>query len=144
MFELCFIKIVIEFVCQTKEMESNENYNVKILVGNLLSQHPNASIRFIKNQLKGVSISESTIYRIKNKLKNNINLKRKTGSGRKRQELSPTSKRTLRRITDGKVALSWRSLAKKFGRSDKTIKKDVTDLRIIKKKFRPQKVMKIK
>lgn len=87
-------------------MESNENYNVKILVGNLLSQHPNASIHFIKNQLKGVSISKSTIYRIKNKLKNNINLKRKTGSGRKRQELNPNSKRTLRRIKDGKVALS--------------------------------------
>ena len=126
-------------------MQSNENYDVKILVGNLLRQYANASIHFIKNQLKGVSISERTIYRIKNKLKNNINLKRKIGSRRKRQELSLNSKRMLRRMTDGKVALSWRSLARKFSRSNKTIKKDVADLRTIKKrKFRPQKVMKIK
>ena len=115
-------------------MESNENDDVKMLVGNLLNQHPNASVNFIKNKLKGVLISERTIYRIKHKLKNNISLKRKVGSGRKRQELSPKSKRNLRMMTDGKVALSWRSLARKFCRSDKTIKKDVTDLGIIKKK----------
>ena len=115
-------------------MASNQTDDVKFLIGNLFEKHPDASVHFILNQLKGVKVSKDTVYRVKNRLKNKISLIRKVGSGRKRRKLSPRSKRKLRMMCDRKVALSWRSLARKFNRSDKTIKKDVIDLGIMKKR----------
>ena len=78
--------------------------------------------QFVRS-MSGVTLSRSGLYKLLSRIEKGDKLKRKPGSGRKCPKFSSNSEKRLCEVADGSVGISFRSLGKKFGISDKTVKK---------------------
>jgi hypothetical protein len=122
-------------------MDKLNRDELKSDIGKFYLENIHRGRKFTVNKYKNKLISESTIYRLLRTIDNNQPITRKHGSGRKRKKLHPKTIDALKRVTIGKVARSFRWMAKKFKRAPNTIKKDLNDLGImIKKRIKKPKV----
>ena len=88
---------------------------------------------FVVKELMAKGFSRSYIYKTLKRVDNDSPMKKQPKSGRPKITLSPKSRKSMRRSTVGKVALSYRSLGEKYGKDPKTVKRVLLDMGIKKK-----------
>ena len=115
-------------------MEGSKELAVRKFIGKIYAEHKDASINSIFKMCKSKKIPRSTFYSVIKRIKDDNGLERKKGTGKKRKILSPKSKRRLNYMTAGKVARSYMELGRRFNRAKETIKKDLIDMRIVRKR----------
>jgi transposase len=95
---------------------------------------------FILNHFVSEGYSRSGIYKILALLDKGESIERKPGVGRHTVLTDTKVQQKLRRITEGKVAKSYRSLARSFGTTGQTVKKYLRNMGIVmrKRKSKPE------
>ena len=93
------------------------------MIVQICSNNSGATKSFIVKLCVLAGIKRSTAYAILARIDHGQPLHRKSGSGPKAVNLTPEVKRSLKRRTAGKVAISFRQLGREYGLSDHTVKK---------------------
>lgn len=90
--------------------------------------HPGIGKAKIVKHFVSIGFKRRWVYKTLDSLERGCGSKRKSGSGRPKVKLDNNEKRSLKRALDSKVGLSFNSLAKRYGVSDKTMKRIVVDM----------------
>ena len=108
-------------------MSNNKENETRKDIGNFYIENHSRGPSFTVKHFKKEKVPQSTIYSIIRRVDNNISLERQAGLRRKREKLTTSQKRSLCRVLDTKVGVSYRWLGNKMGRHHNTIKKDISE-----------------
>ena len=103
------------------------------LVCDFYNKHPDWQKSKIVKHFETMNFSRRNVYYILKKLENNESIERKLGSGRKSSLNDPRVRQSLKAVTAGHVAKSYRELGRKYGCDGKTIKVHLNKMGITRK-----------
>lgn len=126
-------------ICQTLTVMAKRVKQLRLEVCEFKERHPAASKTDIVGHFVDAGYSRFGIYNIMALLDNNQSIERKPGFGRPTTLSDKKLQRKLKRMTEGKVATSLRTLGREVGATGQTVKKYLAnmDIHIRKRKSRP-------
>lgn len=126
------VKVIKKIALET-DMENLNEEQVRKVIGSFYKKNYYSGKIFTVKHFIAMGVSKSTIYSVLQRYEEGGDAERKTGSGRIARKLPPKQVKRLLNETVGKVGVSQRKLARKYGISpsyvNKTLKRNNVDYR---------------